>query len=307
MELKQALAMYESTTGHHADLPALREQVVAKLKPQKTLMKGVHVTNHEILMESLPLEGQARLRGYGMEHANDWARCAPVRPLGCRFDSSSYSNSVNRLLGQRLLEQPGICKLCGQVMDVYGLHAAVCHAGKSALFEAGPVERHNELRDVICHGARGAGLSASLEVLGLLPGGGERPADVLVRGLSRGYDQSALDITIEATLQKSTLVMAAKQTGYVALRGFTRKLDRFDALAERGIKIIPLAWETTGGAHPMVHTIINDFAKLEAGRTGNNAKRLANQTFAKISCSLQRTLSRAFLARRPVALPSSDF
>ena len=100
-------------------------------------------------------------------------------------------------------------------------------------------------------------------------------------------------------MQQSYIKYAAGQPGYNMEKAYKMKLDRFPELSDRGIKLVPLVWETTGGASDSVHTLFQDLAMMEAKRTGLRAKEILFSLHAKISCCLQRSLSRAFISRRP--------
>ena len=148
------------------------------------------------------------------------------------------------------------------------------------------------------HACKAAGYSTALESLGLV-NGQARPADVLVSGLHRSHPKTALDVTITSPLQQSYITYAARQSGYNMDKAYKMKLDRLPELSDRGIKLVPLVWETTGGASDSVHTLFQDLAMMEAKRTGLRAKEILFSLHAKISCCLQRSLSRAFISRRP--------
>ena len=72
--------------------------------------------------------------------------------------------------------------------------------------------RHNVLRDVIFQTAQQAVLSPRREVLFLIPGGLERPADVFIPNWTAGRD-TALDVTVISPLQKSEVRKAAQEPG----------------------------------------------------------------------------------------------
>ena len=62
----------------------------------------------------------------------------------------------------RVFDEPFACPVlssgggvaCGVQMDVFGDHALCCHHGPSLVF------RHNNVRDILGHSARAAGLAA---------------------------------------------------------------------------------------------------------------------------------------------------
>ena len=177
-------------------------------------------------------------------------------------------------------------------MDTRGSHAGCCKCGKQANKEEGPIERHNTL---VFHFCKAAGYSTALESLGLV-NGQARPADVLVSGLHRSHPKTALDVTITSSLQKNYINYAAKQTGYNMDKAFKAKMDRFPELTEKGIRLVPLVWETTGGASDSVHTLFQDLAMMEAKRTVSEPKRFCS-LFTQRSRAVCKDLCLALLFR----------
>ena len=96
-----------------------------------------------------------------MPHASDWLLAPPIHGLGLGLQSDVFRTALKFRLGMPLFSEPFPCpalsgegKACGAEMDVFGDHAPCCHHGPSLLF------RHNNVRDILGHAARGAGLSA---------------------------------------------------------------------------------------------------------------------------------------------------
>ena len=83
----------------------------------------------------------------------------PIPGLGLQSDV--FRTALKFRLSLPLFDAPFPCpalsnegNACGAVMDLYGDHAACCHNGTSLVF------RHNNVRDILGHSARGAGLAA---------------------------------------------------------------------------------------------------------------------------------------------------
>ena len=96
-----------------------------------------------------------------MPHASDWLLAPPIAGLGLALLSTQFRTALKYRLGFALYSEPFPCpalsaegKTCGIEMDRFGDHAICCHYGPSLLF------RHNNVRDIMGHSARAAGLSA---------------------------------------------------------------------------------------------------------------------------------------------------
>src|SRR5687767_258302 len=89
---------------------------------------------------------------------------------------------------------------CDCQMDVYGGHALCCHNGPSLVF------RHNNVRDILGHAARGAGLSAVvIEKKNQIAGSNVKPGDITVQQYRRGFATSAFDVTVTHRCRKKFL------------------------------------------------------------------------------------------------------
>ena len=77
--------------------------------------------------------------------------------------------------------------------------------------------RHNNVRDILGHAARGAGLTAVvLEKKNQIAGSRAKPGDITVQQYHRGFASSAFDVTVTHPLQKKFLEIATEEAGTVA-------------------------------------------------------------------------------------------
>ena len=205
-------------------------------------------------------------------------------------------------LGMRVFEEPFPCpaatadgKMCGEVMDVFGDHAVCCRFGTSLVF------RHNNVRDILGHAARAAGLAAVvLEKKNLVPGSKSKPGDITVQQYHRGFSSTAFDVTISHPLQSKYITVAMEGSGVAAEEAHDRKLQKHLANCEReGIQFVPLAWESTGLATETVHETVRRWTEMEAARGGFPAAIIRQSLYAQLSCCLQRHLAQAVIDRRP--------
>ena len=116
-----------------------------------------------------------------------------------------------------------------------------CHHGPSLLF------RHNNVRDILGHAARGgAGLAAVvIEKKNQIDGSNAKPGDITVQQYHRGLASSAFDVTITHPLQQKYKEIAMEK----AEEAHDRKLQKsLEVCQKEGIHFVPLAWESIGGA-----------------------------------------------------------
>jgi hypothetical protein len=190
-----------------------------------------------------------------------------------------------------MLSSTGV--VCDDQMDVFGDHALCCHNSPSLLF------RHNNIRDILGHSARAAGLAAVvIEKKNQIDGSNARPGDITVQQYHRGFATSAFDVTISHPLQKK-FIEIAMEAGVVAQEAHDRKLLKSLAVCEKeGIHFVPLAWESTGGATETVHETVRKWTELEGARGGYPAYLIRRNLYSQISCCLQRHLAQAIIDRR---------
>ena len=97
-----------------------------------------------------------------MSHASDWLLAPPIPALGLSLNSDAFRTALKFRLSVPIFQEPFTCtaessasrEQCGDEMDIFGDHAICCHHSPSLVF------RHNNIRDILGHSARAAGLSA---------------------------------------------------------------------------------------------------------------------------------------------------
>ena len=160
--------------------------------------------------------------------------------------------------------------------------------------------RHNQLRDILGHAAKGAGLSAVVEKKNQITGSLSKPGDITVQQYERGFSSTAFDVTVSHPLQKQLIDVATIGSGVAAEQAHDRKLLKHLAdCKDEGLQFVPLAWESTGGATETVHKTIGKWSHLESERGGYPHAVIRQTLYAQVSCCLQRHLAQAILDRRP--------
>ena len=295
--VSELLSAHEAATGIAHDFPGLSE----KQSVQQLLSTERHGAMFERLKASLSVRSHNLLLACSMPHASDWLIAPPIPGLGLGLQSEVFRTALKYRLGLPLFAEPFPCpslsssgEVCAVKMDVFGDHALCCHNGTSLLF------RHNNIRDILGHSARAAGLAAVVtEKKNQIEGSKAKPGDITVQQYHRGYASSAFDVTISHPLQKKHIEIAMEEAGVVAEEAHDRKLQKSLAVCvEQGIHFVPLAWESTGGATETVHETVRKWSELEGARGGYPAYLIRRNLYAQISCCLQRHLAQALIDRR---------
>lgn len=297
MGVAELLAAHEATTGVSHTLSSLSSATSV----QQRLSTECHGALFERLKSKSSIRSQNLMLSCTMPHASDWLLAPPIHGLGLGLQSDVFRTALKFRLGMPLFSEPFPCpalsgegKACGAEMDVFGDHAPCCHHGPSLLF------RHNNVRDILGHAARGAGLSAVvIEKKNQIDGSNAKPGDITVQQYHRGFASSAFDVTITHPLQQKYKEIAMEEAGMVAEEAHDRKLLKsLEVCQKEGIHFVPLAWESTGGATETVHETVRKWTELEGARGGYPAYLIRRNLYSQISCCLQRHLAQAVIDRR---------
>lgn len=293
----ELLALHEEFAGVSHDLESLKERPHV----QKVLSDEWHQAAFKKLKERSSTRTQNLMLAGTMAHASDWLLAPPIPGLGLHMKSDSFRMALKFRLGLPIFDRPFSCPAqgreggsCGVEMDVYGDHAICCNHGTSRVF------RHNNLRDILSHAAKAAGLSAVVvEKKNQIAGSKRKPGDITVQQYHRGFSSSAFDVTVAHPLQKKHIEVAMSEAGVVAQEAHDRKLQKsLQVCVEEGIQFVPLAWESTGGATESVHEVVRKWTNLEAARGGYSPALIRQTLYSQISCCLQRHLGQAILDRQ---------
>ena len=288
---------HDRATGKAHAFSALNSGVQERLSDER------HTTIFDRLKDRSPRSRNLML-ACSMPHASDWLEAPPVPALGLGLRSENFRVALKFRLGIPVVDGPFPCqakaadgKVCGETFDVLGDHAACCHHGPSLVF------RHNNVRDIMGHSARGAGLAAVvLEKKNLVSGSKAKPGDITVQQFHRGFESTAFDVTITHPLQAKYINIAMEEGGVAAGEAHDKKLRKhLDNCVKEKVEFIPLAWESTGGTTETVSELIRKWTDMEAARGGYPAKIIRKNLYGQISCCLQRHLAQAVLDRLPEA------
>ena len=99
---------------------------------------------------------------------------------------------------------------------MYGDHAILCGS------QGERIARHNHIRDVLYSTASSANLGPTKEERALIPGRGNKPADVLIPSWTGGRD-TALDVTVVSPLLTERVDLAITSPGPTLVTAFNDK------------------------------------------------------------------------------------
>jgi hypothetical protein len=294
VSVKDAVRQVEALLPPGADLLRGAENEPPKIK-QHTLSDSIDKRRLDVLLGSVPVRDQARLRSCAVPHAAAWVTAPPAAGIDLHLGTPQFRAAARLWLGASM-GMAGMCS-CGAQADEQGVHALACKHG------AGPVRRHNRLRNVIFQASRAAGLLPELEKTGILPGGHERPADVFLnRWPGGGPEHVALDIAVVSPLQGHYVNAAAKSALVAATAYADKKANREETEArclERGVRFEPLVVESYGawsdGARRTITTIAGLATPCDEVTTPQQS---VHRLFQRLSVTLMRANAQTLLDRQ---------
>ena len=155
------------------------------------------------------------------------------------------------------------------------------------------------LRDVLHGAAVSAALAPTKEGRALLPGQGEKPADIFIPRWA-GANDAALDVTVINPLQEAQVQGAAATPGHALDAAQKRKLDKsWEACHRQGIEFIPIAVESLGGWHKSAIAQISKLGSALARQNGDDESVTIRRLFQQLSVALMRGNAALFNNRRP--------
>ena len=230
-----------------------------------------------------------------MAHAGDWLNTVPTKALGLHLRPREFITAVKYWLGVQVYEEEGTCPSgdCTLESNKFGDHAVICSFGGER------TARHDQLRNALYMTARQAALNPTREELALIPGRGEKPADVLIPTWTNGL-ATALDVTVASSLTQPRLSASARVQGSTAEQAHNGKLSKHgQPCREAGIHFLPLAVEVLGGWHPEAVVAITKLGKQLARHLGREEAVTVRHLFQRLSTLLVRGNAHLIMNRDP--------
>ena len=133
----------------------------------------------------------------------------------------------------------------------------------------------------------------------LIPGRGNKPADVLIPNWTKGLD-TALDVTVVNSLRSDYVDQEAASPGYALVQAHKRKMAAIgEACKEQGIEFVPIPVEVLGGWSKEASRHISRLSRASAARSGKDDKEAQGHLFQKLGVLLQRGNAALLLNRAP--------
>ena len=146
-----------------------------------------------------------------------------------------------------------------------------------------------------------AALAPTKEGRFLLPGQGNKPADIFIPRWAGGKD-AALDVTVINPLQDAQVQGAASNPGHALDAAHKRKLDKsWEDCHQRGIEFIPIAIESLGAWHSTATAQVTKLGSALARQSGEDESVTVQRLFQKLSVALMRGNAALFNNRCPAA------
>ena len=219
---------------------------------------------------------KARLLAAAAPHSGDWLHTLPIASCGLHLNDDSVRIAVGLRLGC-VLCQTHTCQ-CGATVDALGSHASSCKRN------AGRVQRHAYINDLIYKAMLRAAIPAVKEPQGLVRGDGKRPDGLTLVPWQSGRC-ATWDVTVIDTLAASYVAQSAVNATSAAEVAASRKETKYNSLSQSYV-FYPVAIETLGPLSASSQTFLSEIGRRITQRTSD--PREASFLFQRISIAIQR-------------------
>lgn len=230
-----------------------------------TLVNCYSDTNHK-----------ARLLAAAAPHSGDWLHTVPIAACGLHLDNDSIRIAVGLRLGCALC-QSHTCR-CGATVDALGSHALSCKRN------AGRIQRHAYINDLIYKALVRAAVPAVKEPQGLVRVDGKRPDGLTLVPWQSGRC-ATWDVTVIDTLAASYVMQSAVNAASAAEVAASRKEAKYSTLSQ-SYQFFPVAIETLGPLSASSQIFLSEIGRRIAQRTSD--PRETSFLFQRISVAIQR-------------------
>jgi len=175
-----------------------------------------------------------------------------------------------------------------QPINIYGDHATCCTKSGDLII------RHNTLRNLLAAIARDGLLNPILEKQGILgPTTGRRPGDVTIPNWREG-DFLAIDVAVTSPLINSSVRLEEPCEEYAR----TQKHAKYDSsFVGTNYAFCAMVFETLGAISKEGEEVLRQIFRFAARQLGREFSSYCGRTWARLSCSLQRSVAQSILNR----------
>ena len=192
-------------------------------------------------------------------HSGAWLSALPLASCGLHLDDEAVRVGAALRLGLPLCGAH-LCT-CGEQVDIWGSHAAVCKNAPASTI------RHFAINDIIARSITAAGAPVSKEPTGLAKAVAKRP-DGVTQIPWRGGKALAWDATISCTLAASYIVASAAQAGSAAELAAANKTNKYSFLQPDYI-FQPVAFESLGTCSSSTADFIAEIGSKISAKSGD--------------------------------------
>ena len=262
-------------------------------KSQKVVSEDIDNLSRKILIHNANESDRARI----LSSSGNQISLILTAPLGTargfRLTNQEFQTYIQHLLGTDVTNNKDRCRHCQKDLDTKGYHCLVCKKG-----DAGPIARHNAIRNIIFNYCQKAIFNPRLEIP-IMSGSKQTPADIYLPNGANGKPV-AIDVTISHPQAKKVVKNAADETGYANKMAAIGKVDKHQAVCQKeGIKFVPFAIEIFGTISQLGTDLIEQIATAISNRISSKKSNVLNELLRKIQFSLVRSINAAISSRSP--------
>jgi hypothetical protein len=276
-------------TAHETWVP--RPDQPQQYLPQKVASYNFDASMHAYLVDQAPNDREAqRLRRSAQPHASGFITAVPSSEDG--YDTilkpRPFRIAVLYRLGLAVIPEPIPCPLCEQPINTFGDHATCCAKSGDLIV------RHNTVRNAINRIAEHGMLAPVLEKKGILgPTSGRRPGDVSIPIWSEGKGL-AIDVAVTSSLALSNVRLPEPCEEYAV----SQKHKKYDRSFEgTQYEFCAMVFETLGAINEEGQDVLRSLFRYAAKRLGLEFSSYCARAWARLSCTLQRSVAQSILSR----------
>jgi hypothetical protein len=279
---RESRATCREDWADRADVSGHQSQKQGSFKKDEEILK--------LLIEQAPNRREhQRLERLKCAHAGAWISAVPSTHDGVDtvMRPRNFRVAISMRLGLAVLSEEKSCSLCMQTIDVFGDHSACCSVSSDR------IHRHNRVRnllDRICHEGLLSPVMEKQRLLGNVYG--RRPGDVTIP-VWRANKGLAIDVAVTSPFGYN-LPRKEPCENYAESKKHAYYDEDFKGTA---YEFAAMVFETTGGVNDEGLELLRQLFRFAAKHQNLQLSVYCGRAWARLSCSLQSSVSQCFLNR----------
>ena len=265
-----------------------------KSKVQKVISEELDNISYFKILSKLKKEARARFLSCCGPQGSFVFKAPLGKARGFRATNVEFCCYLSLRLGLENIAQDGEkCIECHQKLEKDGYHTMICKTGKY-----GPVQRHDEQRDVVYDYLVKA-MAKPKKELRVHSATKKTPSDIY---LPAGCDgkKTSLDFTIIHPQATKFIDGASKFENYAIDIAEKKKCSKYSQdCANEGVNFVPMAMEIYGKTSAKMKSMIEWISTGVGNRTGASRSTVIKEINRKMQFHLLRSISRAIQSRVP--------